>query len=156
VYDIRISYSIPEIFQLDPKFCNKITNVTYDEINELCYVNDLIPYAKYRITDYPNLYIIVEAISNSRISKYAQAVHKSTGETFEIEYTLDNNISASYTLDGEPFQVVISGMNDDMANSDYARIKTTFPEINFAKLIIVQNEAIRISIESFISEISIS
>ena len=105
VAQIDITWQEEETVSLDPEFCNKITDIIFSEISTKQSSGKLIPGAKYRITDYPNLYIIVEATSPKSISKHAVAVHKITKDVYNIEYTLDN-LNAAYILYGEPLTLI--------------------------------------------------
>ena len=102
VIKIELMWQETEVAPLDPKFCNKIQDVNHYGLCSKINTCELIPGAKYRIIDYPNLYIIVEATSSNLISKYATAIHKESEQSYNIEYSLDN-LNNAYILHGEPF-----------------------------------------------------
>lgn len=131
--DLKINYRSEELTTLDPKFCSGVYEVTYAQLCELRNNYRLVENAKYKITDYPNMDITVLATSTSTISKYAVAFNPNENKAYDIEYTLDNDISSSYILHGEPFSIDVYGYSTSDADTLRSQIMMSDRKINFVK-----------------------
>jgi hypothetical protein len=131
--DLKINYRSEELTPLDPKFCSGVYEVTYAQLCELRNNYRLVENAKYKITDYPNMDITVLATSTCTISKYAVAFNRNENRAYDVEYTLDNDISASYVLHGEPIAIDVYGYSADEARVLRSEIMRFGQTINFVQ-----------------------
>lgn len=129
--DLIVTYDEDEIVELDPKFYSGTYRVYYGELKRLITKKQLIPNARYTIWDYPKSYIVVQAIGIDSISKHAVLINKKSLQAFDIEYTLDNGVSAMYYLNGEPFAIDVYGYSDQEASELRADIHQLHRRINF-------------------------